>query len=242
VSDPRATDLPARVKLEVKTSRGGAFPLSERDIEGIAPDGHLVALLTDRRLHGPRWVLVPARLLSAKGYSETDLAGMEEPTPLTVALNRGWSEWVLDEEATGRILTGQVSGVADRILWCRTEHPPRSHPSAGNVREVKLTGALDLFRRGLDAIAAGDTAAQAEGQVHQRLLEDVLRQLGYAVLPNPIGVPDILATREAEVSVEAIRARLSRWKPDSTELVSLRDALLALGDGELAAATKVLRQ
>lgn len=235
------SELPARVRLEVKTSRGGSFPLGPRDLEGIAPDGHLAALLTERRLRGPRWVLVPARLLSAKGYGEAELAAMEESSPLADALNQGWSDWVLDDEVVARFLVGQVSGVAERIAWCRTEHPPRGHAAVGNVREVKLSEALRRFRERLDAIAAGDSAAQAEGQVHQRLLEDVLRQLGYAVLPNPVGVPDILATREGEVSIEAIRARLREWEPKTAELVAVRDALLALGDAELTAAAKALR-
>jgi hypothetical protein len=227
-------ETPRELRIEVKTSRSGSFQIGERDIDGIGPGGHVAALLTDRLLHGPRWVLVPARTLQSRGYGEKELADGAEDRDLVVEINRGWSDWVLDRDAWEKLLEPGILDVAARITWCRRQHPPRAHQSRGNVRETKLHSALAALRARIDDVAAGDTGAQLEGQFHQSLLGDVLEQAGFDVTLNPVGVPDIVATRTSAAATTDIRERLSGWEPPSPAIRVARDAVLDLEPEELA--------
>jgi hypothetical protein len=228
------------LSLEVKTSRSGGLQIGERDIDGIGPSGYVVVLLTDRMLHGPRWILIPARGIQAKGYSEAELAESADEGGIVRELNRGWSDWILDREAWARVLEPGVTRIPERIRWCRREHPPRVNLTSDNLREVKLAEALAAFRDRIDQVATGGSGAQAEGQLHQTLLGDVLEQMGYEVTVNPVGVPDIVAKRPAEATAD-LRARLESWQPASERLGSARRILLALDSEELRLVVRQLR-
>jgi len=185
--------LPKTLKLEVKAPRSTRYQLSARDIAGITPDGFLVALLTDRRLRGPRWVVVPAAQLSVGNASAKELAASEFAGSLAEMLNRGWSDWILDQSAWERLLEEGTSGVRSRMAWCRSQHPPRQNSATGLVREAKIVEALDALRMSIDNAVIGRSGAQQEGSIHQILLEDVIQLNGYKIIENPVGVPDIQA-------------------------------------------------
>jgi hypothetical protein len=235
------TDWPRELKLEVKTSRAGGFQIGTRDIEGVGAEGYICVLLNSRWLHGPRWVLVPSKELRARGYGEEELAESAAPGELAEELNRGWSDWVLDRDAWEVLLSPGVLGVAERVSWCRSEHPPRAHKAQGNLREVKLQAALEAFREKVDAVSAGDSGPQSEGQVHQALLGDVLVQLGYRATLNPVGVPDIVATLSSSPELSAIHERLEHWVPSTAGLCEVRDLLLRLSSDDLRRLLEKLR-
>ncbi|MHC4548624.1 MAG: hypothetical protein ACYTEZ_07585 [Planctomycetota bacterium] len=228
-------ELPAALKLEVKTSRAGKLTLDARDLAGITPDGYLAALLTERLAHGPCWVVVPRRGLHPGTYLDLELHGLREPGQLEALLNQGWSDWILDEEAWRCVLAEGVTQPAARIAWCRKEHPPRRNRSAGALRESKLFRKLEEFRAAVDAAAEAQSGsgARAEGQLHQVLLEDVLTDLGYKILPNRVGVPDICAALKKGSAAGRLRAQLEAWQPGSDALGRVRAALLDLDAREL---------
>jgi len=233
-------ELPDEIRLEVKTSRLGTIPIGERDLVGVGPTGHVIALLNDRKLYGPRWVLVRATGLQSRTYSEAQLAELAEASELDAQLNQGWSDWILDREAWSRLFESGTTGVAERVVWCRGEHPPRAHQFTGAMREIKLDAALQEFRTRIDATVPGGTGAQIEGQIHQALLGDVLQQIGYAITPNPIGVPDIVAKRLSELARGELAERLARWEPEAKALLAVRCCLLALDDGQLREVVRLL--
>jgi hypothetical protein len=185
--------LPRTLKLEVKAPRSGEYHLSARDIAGITPDGFLVALISERSLAGPRWTVVPANHLSIGTATGRSLLESEVKGSLSDVLNRGWSDWVLDRAAWGKLLEEGASGVRSRIAWCREHHPPRASAATGRLRETRVADALDALRLVIDRLVTADSGAQQEGSIHQVLLEDVLQLNGYLIVENPVGVPDIRA-------------------------------------------------
>ena len=243
--------LPPEIRLEVKTSRSGVIPVSARDLAGVAdaPGGYLAALVNDRLLHGPRWVLVPVALMQARGWSEAELVEVASASLsdgmglalLTEGLNRRWSDWILDQRGWERILGAGTTGIAARVAWCRREHPPRVHAFTGAVREGKLAAALVTLRERIDiASPAGEAGAgsQVEGQLHQGLLAHVLEEMGYEVTINPVGVPDIVAISSVSLSRRQIgacdmRKRIEAWDPDSASLQQAKAVLLELSGEEL---------
>ena len=229
-------ELPESVRLEVKTSRRERFVLGERDLQGVRPDGHVAALLAERRAGGPRWVLVPVARLSAGSASVEDLAAKAEPSALASALQEHWSDWLLDDDARRRLAASPETGVRERVAWCRAEHPPRQNKGRGALRSVRLAGALAALQRELDGALPG-AGAQLEGQLHQALLEDALEALGYEILPNPVGVPDVTARRARgpRGAAERARERLLAWRPAGERAERLRALALALEPGEWAA-------
>lgn len=235
------SELPLELQLEVKTSRSNVVQVGTRDLEGVGPNGHVVVLLNDLRLHGPRWILVPARTLQARGYSEPELSEIAEASALADALNRGWSHWILDRESWTKLLEPGNVGIGDRVAWCRREHPPRANLTEGALREVKLADALAAFRASLDMAATGESGSQVEGQVHQALLGDVLHQAGYEVTLNPVGVPDIVAKHNGSSPPQGLAERLHEWHPESSTLRAARDALAALSPEELDETVRRLR-
>lgn len=235
-------DPPSELRLEVKSSRVGSYVLSERDLDGPGPGGFVVGLINDRLLRGPRWVLVPVRVLQARSYSETEFNVAATLADLAERLNEEWSTWILDRVAWERLFEPGATGIAERIRWCRRENPPRRNQSRGNVRETRLDAAFQEFRARLDQAATGESGSQVEGQVHQALLKDGLEQLGYVVLQNPVGVPDIVATREKNVEAEEIRSRLASWEPSALRLKEVRRALLELEPAELRQLIETLRR
>lgn len=234
-------DLPSELCLEVKTSRSGTIPIGERDLDGVGPSGYVVALLNDRLLHGPRWVLVRAVGLQARGYDERQLSELAESSPLADPLNAGWSDWILDSQLCSRLFEAGTTGVAARVAWCRVEHPPRAHQSSGALREVKVAAALQEFRARIDAAASGGTGSQIEGQIHQSLLCDVIEQMGYAITPNPVGVPDIVAKWRSGAVGAGIADRLAGWEPESAGLRAVRDLLKKVDEDEIRELVRKLR-
>jgi len=187
-------ELPPSLRLEVKTSRSGRVALSARDLAAVGPDGAVCVLLGGGTLRAPRWAVVPARLLAPGSRGEEELARLAEEGPLAAGLNRRWADWLLDAKALELLFAAGVKAVRERVRWCRKPGQPREDRSPGVVREIRLTRALEALRSRLDELAR-DNAPQLEGQVHQALLEDALESMGYAVVENPVGVPDITATR-----------------------------------------------
>ncbi len=224
----------------MKTSRAEEFLLSRRDLDGIRPGGRLAALLRNRRVRGPRWVLVRAALLSPRPMRAGELAELADPGPLSEALNRGWSDWLLSEKAWRAVLAEGISNLRERIRWCRRESPPRRNRTSGARREEKLHRALDALGREIDAAADPGRGAQAEGLFHPCLLEDVLESLGYRILANPVGVPDIRAERREAGEGGGLRERIEAWHPRSAALARLREALLDLTPGDLAEIRRLL--
>ena len=90
---------PNQLKSEVKTSRDNQHKLSERDLAGIRPDGYTTVLIGGRVHHGPRWILLPASLLTPGGFSESTLSQLGEGVQpdLCDRINLIWSDWILDE-------------------------------------------------------------------------------------------------------------------------------------------------
>lgn len=186
--------FPAALKIEVKTARDTRHQLSERDLNGIRPDGYAAILLTERLHHGPRWVLVPVALLTAGCHTDADIASLARDVlpELTAAINRFWSNWILDENLRDRLFAQIPMKLREALDWCLTNHVPRENRSTGNMREGRLASALADFRTSLDRFV-GVNGPQQEGFVHQSLLAQALISLGYRLNENPVGVPDISA-------------------------------------------------
>jgi len=180
--------------IEVKTARSGGFVLSQRDIDGVLPEGHVAFLVESRLLGGPRWILVPARLLGPGAHDETALEKLADGSPALAevieVLNLRWSDWILDGDVHALLFQQDAMKFKDAMRWCLEHHPARHSGFGGAIREGKVATALAAFRADLDAHAAADKGPQLEGAVHQYLLEDGFRHLGYRVTNNPIGVPD----------------------------------------------------
>lgn len=185
-------ELPPLIRMEVKTTRTEVFTFSDRDLEGVGPDGMLCVLLESRRLGGPRWVIVPRRLCSAGRIADAELAQLENPCHLTQEIQSGWSDWLMSEESMDAVLEGGLTEFPAKIRWLREQNLPRVNMSAGSLRAVRLGKCLGRLHRRVDEVAGG-LGAQAEGRIHQNLIEDVIEHLGYRMIPNPVGVPDILA-------------------------------------------------
>lgn len=223
--------LPAWLWLEIKTTRREYFVLDQRDLAGVLPDGHIVALVTPRRLGGPRWIVVPATRLAPGTIQPDELVALAVETELADGLQRGWSDWLLDADVRKRLAQGGAGGLRQRVRWCRSEHPPRTHKGTPSVREVRVDAALTELRAELEHGLAG--GSQVEGQLHQILIEDALAQLGYEILPNPIGVPDVRARLVGAAGGDVQRA-LAEWSPKTPGLRAVREALLALRPDELS--------
>lgn len=228
---------PSQLKIEVKTSRDSQHELSERDLDGIKPDGYAAVLVTERLYHGPRWVLVPGSHLSPGSHADSDLDQLARNVlpDLTAALNRFWSNWIMDDSVWQRIFAQQNMPLLAALDWCLQNHPPRSNQSQGNLREGRLVDALALFRDALDKFVE-TKGPQQEGFVHQRLLACALEQLGYRLNENPIGVPDILATwtgHDPKLTIGDLRERLQGWDPAEPQLRELRERLLNCTVAEL---------
>ena len=195
--EPLRDELPRELKVEVKTSRNQSFALSDRDLEGIKPDGFAAILVDSPRNHGPRWILVEGRRLTACTHDEESLLQAEQdgssPMQVVAAINRIWSNWILDREAWHKLFQQQNMPLNKAVKWMLETHPLKQNRATAAVREMKLGQALTEFRQGLDKFLANEQAAQQEGQVHQYILEHAIQQLGYDVTNNPIGVPDFNA-------------------------------------------------
>lgn len=239
-----AESRPSRLKIEVKTSRDAQHQLGERDLDGIRPDGYVAVLLMDRVCRGPRWVLVPGRLLAPGGYADRKLDDLSRETlpELTAALNRLWSDWILDESVWMRMFQQTQMDALPALEWCLRHHRPRANKSQGNIREGRIVEALGRFRSDLDKFVKG-SGAQQEGQVHQRLLSYALVQVGYQLSSNPIGVPDISALwcgSPIKAGIEGLRGRLQAWDPAEVELREVRALLLGVSDSGLRAVHQLM--
>lgn len=235
-------DLPQNVRIEVKSSRTEDFTLSRRDIEGITPNGHAAVLLKSRHLKGPRWVLVPAHVLSPGAVNENQLSQLTEeegaPTLLVEKLNKSWSDWVLDSGVQD-LFFKQPGALKEAIEWCLKNHPARPSRFQGSVREGKLSRGLRGFQSRLDQHVKGDSGPKQEGFVHQHLLEDAFRQAGYQVTNNNIGVPDFSATLVAEHGMTGI---LEAWSPEDPTLRQMREQIRGLNDEQRAELFEALRE
>jgi len=227
--------LPRHLKIEVKSSRNSDYQLSQRDIDGIMPDGYGAILLTSRDLQGPRWVFVHARELAVGANQETALAvaarDVQAPASLNDSLNSSWSDWILDEDVQDVLFSQKSMPLRDAVSWCLESRRPRACRLTGAPRATRLARALERFRARIDDFLESGAGAQEEGQVHQSVLRDAVARLGYRVVNNPIGVPDIEAW--LEVSVERLRSSLTNWDPGAEELRLVRDAILGLTDDDL---------
>ncbi|HEV2045635.1 MAG TPA: hypothetical protein VGQ95_03455 [Chthoniobacterales bacterium] len=235
---------PNPLKLEVKSSRSTTHQLSERDLDGINPDGFAAVLITDRWLKGPRWVLCPAQFLRPGGHNDKELAAVAETNQADLCgkLNRIWSNWILDESVWSKLFLQDHMKIKAAIKWCLQHHPPRQNKSKGNLHEGRLADALDRFRSALDKFLSAETGPKQEGFIHQYLLGDALEQLGYELTENPIGVPDIRATLPVGSNAvrNGIRQNVQQWKPQNNSLVQLREQLLKLTDAELEALSGIV--
>jgi len=237
-------DLPAEIRIEVKTSRGQDFTLSDRDLKGIRPHGFAAILINSTRHKGPRWILVPATRIDPGTHTEATLVrtSKEAPGPAAVvsAINLAWSNWILDREVRAKLLAQDNMAPKDAIRWCLGRHPARASKYEGNVRQAKLAAALTDFRADLDAFLGNENGPQQEGQIHQYVLEDSLEHLGYAAINNPTGVPDIHARLRAAQPATTVRDptqlrnRLTAWDPADAKLDAVRKTLLDLDDEHLA--------
>jgi hypothetical protein len=235
-------DLPAEIRIEVKTSRSQGFTFTDRDLEGIRPDGHAAILIDSTRHNGPRWILVPATRIDPGTHTESTLVRTSEETPgpntVVSAINSAWSNWILDREVRRRLFKQANMPAKDAIKWCLERHPARTSKYEGHVRQAKLAAALTEFRNELDAFLGNENGPQQEGQIHQYILEDSLQYLGYIAINNPTGVPDIHARLSAAQTASAaprdLRDKLASWQPTNAELDAVRKTLLDLDDEQLA--------
>jgi uncharacterized protein YjiS (DUF1127 family) len=244
-------DLPAEIRIEVKTARGQDFHLTQRDFEGIRPHGFAAILINSTRLHGPRWILVPATRLDPGTHADTTLVRTSEdssgPAAVVSAINLSWSNWILDREVRRKLLAQDNMALKDAVKWCLERHPARTSNYQGHVRQAKLADALSDFRTDLDSFLGNENGPQQEGQIHQYILESSLQDLGYAAVNNPTGVPDIHARlRSARPGDSArdpaiLRENLAAWKPGNERLEAVRQSLLELDDDELGEVGTVLR-
>ncbi len=231
--------LPSVLKLEVKISRATKHSLSDRDLSGIAPDGFAAILISSRVLHGPRWLLVPARHLQAGNHDETDLCTLVDGghPALCQGLDRIWSDWLLDDTVWAKLFQQDHMKIKPAIDWCLQHHPPRRNKSQGNLREGRLADALQRFREELDR-RHDENSAQQEGFIHQYLLAYGLEKLGYNATVNPVGVPDIAAvllSETARSSCANTRQKLKEWNPVDADQKSLREFLLRQPEAALTA-------
>jgi hypothetical protein len=237
-------EWPDPLKLEVKISRSDRHVLSKRDLSGITPGGYAAILITRQLLHGPRWVLVPARQLRARSYEDAELAELSgtNPEEVTRNLNAKWSDWILDESVWCKLLAQGHLNVKAGVDWCAQEHPPRVNKSPGGMRELRLAEALERFRRAVDEAHGSQSGPQQEGFIHQYLLANALDQTGCRATVNTIGVPDIYATRGgAQGRGRTVRERLEEWEPADAGLQKLREHLLTIkDDGALEALRQVI--
>jgi len=236
---------PNQLKIEVKTSRDNQHKLSERDLAGIRPDGYTAVLIGGRVHHGPRWILLPASLLTPGGFSQSTLSQLGEGVQpdLCDRINLIWSDWILDESVWCKLFEQHHMELQAALDWCLQNHSARRNQSTGNVREGRLADALSRFRDDLDRFV-GSNGAQQEGFVHQRILGHALQRLGYRLTSNPIGVPDILAVwagRDETATSKTLRRQLQEWMPESEESARLRNVLLSFSDDALQALHRVLR-
>ena len=185
--------IPPALDVEVKTSRGSGFQLSVRDLDGIRRGGHLAALIVSRVLGGPRWALVGGERLSAGGFADQDLAALEARSDVAAAIDAGWADWILDRDTWQPLAEHGFRNARETVAWIRHERPPRPRSIESATRESALSRALAAFRTVIDETCGAEHGPRMEGQVHQALIEDVLRQLGYEIVENPIGIPDIRA-------------------------------------------------
>ena len=102
---------------------------------------------------------------------------------------------MLDQAACGRLLAEAGPVTRERVQWCRAHHPPNPNKSVSQLRNARLGRCLAAFEAAVDQRSQHDRGAQQEGSIHQLLLEDVLTQAGYRIVPNAVGVPDITAVR-----------------------------------------------
>src|SRR5215472_14253334 len=114
-----ADGWPAQLKIEVKTSRDRQHQLSERDLAGIRPDGYAAILIGDRVCRGPRWIFVPASLLSAGGRDEPTICQLEDHmlAGLCEKINLSWSDWILDESVWRRLFEQQHMELLSALDW-----------------------------------------------------------------------------------------------------------------------------
>lgn len=244
-------DLPAEIRIEVKTSRGQDFVLTDRDFEGIRPHGHAAILIGSTRHKGPRWILVPASRIDPGTHTEATLVHTSEETPgpaaVVSAVNLAWSNWILDREVQAKLFSQGNMAVKDAIKWCLERHPARMSKYEGHVRQAKLAAALMDFRAELDSFLGNENGPQQEGQIHQYVLEDSLQRLGYVAVNNPTGVPDIHGRLRAEPGATGardpaqLRQMLAAWQPGSERLDTVRKTLLELDDEQLRELGLLLR-
>jgi hypothetical protein len=242
-------DLPAEIRIEVKTSRGQDFTLSERDFEGIRPHGFAAILINSTRHDGPRWILLPATRIEPGMHTEATLVRTSEEAPgpgkVVEAINFAWSNWILDREVQAKLFAQANMATKDAIRWCLERHPARQSRYEGHTRQAKLASALTGFREGLDDFLGNENGPQQEGQIHQYILEDSLQHLGYVAVNNPTGVPDIHARRSTAQPTSiapTLRDQLASWQPQDPRLDAVRETLLDLDDTDLAHLETLLRK
>ena len=240
-----ADTLLEHLSIEVKTSRSGDFTLSQRDIDGVLPDGHVAFLVESRLLRGPRWILVPARLLSPGAHEARTLVKLADTRPavdvVVDALNTRWSDWILDGAVRDLLFQQDAMKFKDAMRWCLKHHAARRSGFSGAIREGKVAAALAAFRDALDVYATGSSGPQIEGYVHQYILEDAFGSLGYHVTNNPIGVPDFDARLERVPEMEEEASSTPKngifclegdWEADLRDPTSVEPILQLLKDVE----------
>ncbi len=233
--------LPNPLKLEVKVSRTSTHTLSQRDLDGVKPGGYAAILITDRRHHGPRWLLLPGGVLQPGSHTDAALSATRgcAPSELEDELNRIWSDWILDETVWSRLFQQDHIKVKAGIEWCLQQHPPRMNRSAGNLRETRLADALRRFRAGLDRFLSAEEGPKQEGFVHQYLLAHALEHVGYEATVNPIGVPDISGMLRAGARPDLIQ-KVTAWQPVSAEEKALKSTIEKCSAASLEALRNVL--
>ena len=177
------------------------------------------------------------------GHSDDALAQLDDPSQadLCQALNRYWSNWILDEAMWAKFLAQGQMGLQDALEWCLRQEQARLNRSSGNIRESKLADALQRFRAALDRFLTDVNGPQQEGFIHQKLLAHALTTIGYTLTENPIGVPDITASRNQDgpPRMDVLREKLLLWHPSNPELQALRNNLLSASDPDLETVFKI---
>jgi len=234
-------NLPNPLKLEVKASRTRSHTLLQRDLDGVKPGGYAAILITDRRHHGPRWLLLPFQILQPGSHTDAALSASRgiAQWELEDELNRIWSDWILDETVWSRLFEQDHIKIKAGIEWCLKQHPPRMNHSAGNLRESRLADALRRFRERLDSFLSVEEGPKQEGFIHQYLLAHALEQVGYAATVNPIGVPDLSGVLRAGPLTDLVE-KVKAWQPVSAEEKALKSTLGKCCPASLEALRKVL--
>lgn len=186
--------FPERLLIEVKTSRVGNFSISDRDLAPLDKDGFLCALLPDRKIGGPIWAFVPRDLIQPGTFDQAELFERHVNSMLSEAVQQGWSNWLLNQKSIEHVLKSGAQSNGS-VEWVRTHHPPPENSSKGLIRQLKTREALDKLHEQIDDAFSEEIGSQMEGKLHQYLLEDVMMQIGYKIVHNDPGVPDINATR-----------------------------------------------